>query len=559
MAIVEGNISVGSTGKVLDTTTVVQTDSTVAHREAVTITDGENLAGRALVDNAQSPGEVYGLVTRPLMPLTAFGELAVAQKTPQVQFKFPYGVNSEIVQSLTNHASSSVSATQGLCSVICAGAHPAFSQIRSKDTIRYGPGQGAEAIFTALFTTGVVNSSQVAGAGDDDEGLFFGYNGTAFGILHRKHGSLEVRELSITGAADAGGGDFTVTMDGTPVTITVGASATIPDVTTAIKVAEGDFANAGRGWETRNHDNQKVQFVSLVAENATGTFSFADVDSGVTAGTFTQATTAVAGLAPTETWTAQANWNVDPLDGTGPSGMIIDPTQLNVFRIQFQYLGGGDIFFYVEDKDSGKFQLVHRMEHAGDDTTPTFTNPTFHMTCIAKTESGYSGGALTIKTASMGGFIEGMETEGGVRHATSNAKSTTGTTPVNILTIHNEEIYNGAWNKIAAFPDRLAISSEAGKTVTVVICANPDTVGGTASYTDISTTTSVMAVDTAGTTVSGGTTLLPFTVQGAASLDIDLKPLNLNLRPGDRWVMTAELSSGADADVKVGITWLERV
>jgi hypothetical protein len=41
--------------------------------------------------------------------------------------------------------------------------------------------------FTAVFTNGVANSRQLIGVGDSVDGFFFGFNGTAFGILHRRN------------------------------------------------------------------------------------------------------------------------------------------------------------------------------------------------------------------------------------------------------------------------------------------------------------------------------------------------------------------------------------
>ena len=169
------------------------------------------------------------------MPLTGFGELQVAEKTPQVQVKFPAGINSDIAQILTNKAGSSVAATNGLCTITCSSTAESFSQIRSKDVIRYGPGQGMDVKFTARFTTGVASSTQWFGPGDDDEGLFFGYNGTSFSILHRSFGELECRELTITQGAVTQAGNITITLDGTAVVIAVGNGDTITTVVSKIQ------------------------------------------------------------------------------------------------------------------------------------------------------------------------------------------------------------------------------------------------------------------------------------------------------------------------------------
>ncbi|GAG74670.1 unnamed protein product, partial [marine sediment metagenome] len=290
--------------------------------------------------------------------------------------------------------------------------------------------------------------------------------------------TLEIRTLEITGAADAGGGDFVITIDSSAVTVTVAASDTIAEVTAAIVAKAADFLNAGRGWEVHTDDNISVEFISLVSENAQGTFSFVDTDSGVTAGTFEQATTTVEGATPTNAWTAQTSWNLNTMPA-------IDPTKLNVFKIQYQYLGAGAITYAIEDSDSGKLIDVHRIAYANTVTTASLRNPTLHMTMIAKTESGYSGGALSMKTASLAGFIEGDETLKGVRFSATGTKTTTGTTPVNVLTVHSELDFQGSFNKISAYPDFLTIASEQTKTVTILICVNPTRVDGAVALTAV--------------------------------------------------------------------------
>jgi len=490
---------------------------------------------------------------------TAFGELSAESKTPQVQLRFPYNVvPPDIGQVLTNKAGSSVSVANAQASVTCSATAESFSQIRTLDTLRYGPGQGAEFMGTCCFTTGVALSSQVFGPGDDDEGLYFGYNGANFGVMRRSYGSLEIRTLTITGAADAGGGTFTITLDGTAVTITCAGSETIAEVCALIVAASADCYNAGRGWEVHTDDNVSVEFISLVAENASGTFSFADVDSSVTAGAFTQATTEVEGVAPTETWALQTAWNVDKMDGTGPSGMTLDPTKGNVFKIAFQYLGYGEQDFFIEDTNTGKFQLVHRLVYANTAVIPWCLDPTFHLNLIAKTESGYSGGALTMKTASLGGFIQGMENPDGVRRAVAKEKAMT-TTEQLLLVIHSELDFNGRKNKITVYPDLLIVAhSNTTKDMTVRLYKNPTSITGAVALTDVQTGVSVMQWSTTGTTVVGGSELLAFEVAPGNQTIIDLGKLRAKIRPGERFAFTGDMQSGS-SDTNISITWVERI
>jgi hypothetical protein len=488
-------------------------------------------------------------------PVTAFGLLSTAQPTPQVQIKFPYGINPEIGQTLTNNASSTVTNTDGYAKVTCAAAAEAFSQIRTLERVRYSPGQGAAFAGTcARVTGGVANSSQVFGLGDEDEGFFFGYNGTSFGILRRSLGSLEIKSLAISNVA-TGTGNITITLDSTPVTVAITSGWTVAQTVEAIVAEADNFFNAGRGWETHTDDDNAIEFTSLVAEVAGGTFSFVDTDTTGVAGVFSQTVT---GAAPTETWVAQTSWNVDVMDGTGASGMTLDTSKLNVFRIQFQYLGAGAITFCIEDDSTGAFTCVHRIDYANTVAIPTVRNPTFHLTIIAKTESGYSGSALEMRTASMAGFIEGEESPVGIRRAVSGTKSI-GTTANLALMIHNEIDFNSQVNKVDVYPTFLTASTEAGKPVELIVRRNPTRVDGGVTLTNVDAGVSVMQYSTTGTTVNNGEEIAIFEIEAGSPLEVDLTPFEHKLRPGDRWVITGRIASGASANVTVGVSWIERI
>lgn len=492
-------------------------------------------------------------------PKTAFGELHVAENTPQVQIKFPYGVNSDLIHTMINNASGSVNVSQGVCTITAAGTAEAISEILSKDVLRYGPGQGAEFLGTAAYDVGVADSSQIVGIGDNDEGLFFGYDGATFGLLHRRHGIMEVRLLTITGGADAGGGDFVITLDGDAVTVTTSANDTIAEVVTAIIAEADNFANAGRGWSVHTSDNSTLVFISFIAENASGAFSFVDTDSGVTAEAFNQATTSVLGVAPIEDWIPQTEWNVDKMDKFGPSGMKLIQANLNVYHIAFQYLGAGEINFGIENPETGRIGIVHRIKYANSTTSALFTNPTLGVAVIVRTETGYLGGTLSVKTSSLAGFIQGKETITGVRRSADGVKSTTGSTRVNVLTIYNDIIASGNRNRIHVYPDFVTIASEATKIVTIRIIVEPIQIDGPVLLTKIDSNSSVMSFDVGGTTIVGGRELIAFTITGTLGKEFDLTNLNLSIRPGERWVFVADLSSGADALVAVGVSWLERI
>lgn len=72
---------------------------------------------------------------------------------------------------------------------------------------------------------------------------------------------------------------------------------------------------------------------------------------------------------PIDIFISQDNWNVDKMNGTldlytNPSGVSLDWTKQQIFYIQYQWLGSGQVEFgFVVD---GNIYIVHRFQHANN-------------------------------------------------------------------------------------------------------------------------------------------------------------------------------------------------
>ena len=59
----------------------------------------------------------------------------------------------------------------------------------------------------------------------------------------------------------------------------------------------------------------------------------------------------------------QSSWNVDPMDGTGPSQLILTPSRGNIYQVVYSWYGYGAANFRIVSTDSNgnqKVQVVHR-------------------------------------------------------------------------------------------------------------------------------------------------------------------------------------------------------
>lgn len=73
----------------------------------------------------------------------------------------------------------------------------------------------------------------------------------------------------------------------------------------------------------------------------------------------------------------QSSWNGDKLDGTGPSGITLDPTKVQILWMDFEWLGAGSVRcgFVI----NGTFILCHTFNNANDITSVYMTTAILPM------------------------------------------------------------------------------------------------------------------------------------------------------------------------------------
>lgn len=255
---------------------------------------------------------------------------------------------------------------------------------------------------------------------------------------------------------------------------------------------------------------------------------------------------------------AQSNWD-DPLDGTGTSGIVFDPTKLNVFQINYQYLGAGAINFFIENPGTGMFILFHTIKYSNNNILPSTFNPNYHFTLWVDNKATTDN--LILKTSSYAYFMEGSTSFIELhqpQNSTGIKSKASVTTEVAIFTIRNKTNFASKTNFIDIFLENITSSIEAAAANNLgsVRLVKNATLGGTPSYSDINTTNSVVEVDIAGTTVVGGTVMFPAPLAGKNDkLLEDLTNLKIILNPGE--TMTLAGLSANSATIEGSLLWKE--
>lgn len=85
------------------------------------------------------------------------------------------------------------------------------------------------------------------------------------------------------------------------------------------------------------------------------------LDQGVVVRSYTSGT-------PVDTYISQSEFNGDKVDGTGVSGIIVDPNKSQIFWLDFQWLGVGAVRFGLVAPDGSKI-IMHTVENANNNIT----------------------------------------------------------------------------------------------------------------------------------------------------------------------------------------------
>lgn len=239
----------------------------------------------------------------------------------------------------------------------------------------------------------------------------------------------------------------------------------------------------------------------------------------------------------------------DKLDGSGGSGMTILPTSLNIFEIDFAYLGTGDIIYRIYSPKAKDFVEFHRIQRANTETVPHSYNPNYKVWLYA--DNGATTNDVSIYTASIMYAIQGRVKYQEVHQPQfSTSASISGvTTQTQLFSIRNKTTYTSLTNFIDLLLESLSVVYESGTNGrgTIKIVLNP-TLDGVASWSDISTTDSVVEVDTAQTTITTEGKVLS-TVYTAGQFDavnkVSLIPDEIFISPGDEVAVLVESTQSA--------------
>ena len=118
---------------------------------------------------------------------------------------------------------------------------------------------------------------------------------------------------------------------------------------------------------------------------------------------------------------AQSDWNVDTMDGTGPSGKILNLSKAQILWMDIEWLGLGTVRMgFVID---GEFVLCHRFNHANEVTTTYITTASLPLRYEIK-NTGATANNSTMKQICSSVISEGGYELNGLQQAVHNVVGT---------------------------------------------------------------------------------------------------------------------------------------
>ncbi len=552
--------SVGTPGTRYEVVMLANTNGDVLNSIPITL-QGQHANGTLTLIPVTSEGHLEVDIHGPRMP---FGELHVESTDPAFQVDAVYGINPAEMLTTVGHAvtpgatsSGTVTGTDNLFKCATGNIAFSFASLQTQARLRYRPGQGDIIRFTCMFSDPTASSILVVGCGTAETGFYFGYNGTSFGILYSNGGVRDIRTLTVT-TASTSTSNYNITLNG--ITTNVAATNSGSTIKTAYEISRGTYP----GWRAEAVGSTVVFLADSVGVRG-GAFTIAQSGAGTpAAGSFVETT---AGTATTDTWVPQAQWNVDKMDGTGPSGNVLNPQRLNVAQIDLQYLGAGAVVFKLESTQDGNnptFDVVHVFNFPNTRTTPTMRQPCFPVTMAA-----YSAGSTTdvwVAAASCAGFVAGKRVNTGPRmcffRETNGYVGSTASTYYPLFTIANSLIHSHTGtpkkaNQSVVYLKSIAAAHDDATPITFYLIRNA-TLGGTPNFQPYDAA-SVLDYDESATTC---TFTNPRQVQFAYTLGQSAGGAyefedEIDLQPGETLTLAARAVTGTATYVNASLNTRE--
>ena len=548
---------------------ITATNALVTQTNTLTTTTNDLLANETIAVDSNTIALTTGGSARDFGPRSPYGARVVAEPRTLFQAGFSTGINTQhwLVQTGGANITSSVADGELVLTADNApgGSTSNYVAVSSRTALIYRPGQGSLLRFSARFHNDSTNTLQIAGLLNINSAFTIGVNAGQFGVQrYGTGGGPEIVTFTFTTPVANGAtetltftlsGDFGGFFDAS-VTVTADASSTVEETAALVS----DEADQFTYWNVQvAGDTITLSFRGAGARG--DTYSMSSTGAAVAT-----ATIVTDGVANDVTWTYQDDFSLDPLDGTGYSGMDLDVRMGNTFEIGYQW-GYGAITFSIV-APNGTAVPFHVIEHANNAQTVATTSPNMRAFFSLSTDYADEPDVKTMEVSSVSAFVFGpIIRQAPIFGLTQQTVYGTGAGTYPLFTLRVNQIVSGRVFHGSAFLKALTITMEdttGGSDIWIVrmyriFSSDYASSGGTWQPVDDSTPSlCVYSVDADVTSAAldAATLLLPLSgVNDGSTGLLDLAPFEIELTPGDAFFVQVEIED--DFDVSISVTWVE--
>ena len=198
---------------------------------------------------------------------------------------------------------------------------------------------------------------------------------------------------------------------------------------------------------------------------------------------------------------------------------------------------------------------MHTIGYVNANILPSVGDPVLPISLFA--DNGSNNIDIVVKCSEMSIFVEGEVVISGLHNSVDNIKNI-GTIETNILTLKNNLTYVGKTNHHAIFPTFLSVASIDGKKPVAIKLIVNATLGGTPSFIDVDTNTSIASWDISGSTVTGGNVAMTTVLGKEDSVMFEIAKIIPFIEPGDTLTVSA-VTSTSTVDILAAISWIDDI
>lgn len=227
---------------------------------------------------------------------------------------------------------------------------------------------------------------------------------------------------------------------------------------------------------------------------------------------------------------------------------------LNIYRITYGWLGVAPVVFELYTGLTSGWVTLATYFIGGAQEVPSTEQPSHRIRMEVERTSG--SGEMTIKTCSWSAGSAGasaaiLPSDTGHGAVASHA---TVSTEQNLLAITNVNTFNGVLNKVVGILELLSAATDGTKNVELKVYKNP-TLTGSGTFTAVDSAHSPMLSFVSSSAISGGEQIFPVSMAKVDSLLLDLYKFDIEVYPGDLYVISGE--SAGNNDIDISLRWKE--